>query len=93
MFDLENLAQLIPLGSVTFLIIYLVGTLVSDRAQARQEKRQTQLAHDEEIREMRTQHRIEITNAIADQRDQILFQRERITSLEVELRECRRGEG
>ncbi len=87
--DVASLTQLIPLGGVTFLIIYLVGTLVSDRATTKQDRMIERTRWTEEREEMRRQHRKDIENITSDMISQLKWQRERITQLEAEVRELR----
>lgn len=87
--DVASLTQLIPLGGVTFLIIYLVGTLVSDRATTKQDRMIERARWTEEREEMRRQHRKDIENITSDMISQLKWQRERITQLEAEVRELR----
>lgn len=84
--DLQALGALVPLGGVTLLLVYLVGTLIADRAQGRRERD----AWIKEREQMRRDHRADITAVTADLRQQIDFQRDRIGELEGQLRGRRR---
>lgn len=80
--DPQALSALVPLGGVTLLLVYLVGTLIADRAQARRDREMW--ARERE--QMRKNHRADIVAITADRDQQIEFQRERINELESLLR-------
>ena len=83
--DVNSLPILVPFGTVTFLIIYLVGTLIADRAS----QRQREAAWTKERQNMREQFREDKANAVKDLKSQVEYQRGWIEDLVKELREER----
>ncbi len=91
--DPATLTQLIPLGGVSVILLYLVGTLVADRIAARREHTDLVQRHSIELGTMRAQCRQDIAEATADLIDQTTRQRARISELEQEVNRLRNLRG
>jgi hypothetical protein len=83
------LTQLIPLGGVSVLLLYLLGLIMSERSTWTRERAALISNHTEERRQMREQHRIDMANATADLLTHIDQLRDRVAELEVEVRRLR----
>jgi hypothetical protein len=84
--DPASLAQLIPLGGVSVLLLYLLGLVMTERSTWTRERTELISNHIEERRQMREQHRIDMANTTADLLTHIDQLRDRVAELETEVR-------
>jgi hypothetical protein len=88
--DPATLSPLVPLGGGFFLLVYLIGTLINDRIVLRRQAKANEAAWTKERDDLRAQCRRDIADAVNDLRQQLQFQRDRISELELENTRLRR---
>lgn len=90
--DLASVAQLIPLGGVSVLLIYLLGLLMTERASWVRERAVMIDEWNEERARMRAEHRADMDRATADLNRNLDHLRSRVLELEGEVASLRLAE-
>lgn len=87
--DLQVLAQLIPLGGVSVLLIYLLGLLMTERASWVRERAVMIDEWNQERARMREEHRSDMARTTEDLSHNIAHLRSRVVELEAEVADLR----
>lgn len=87
--NFDDLARLIPLGGATFLIVFVLGIVIQERHQWTVDRREMEARHDEEMENLREQHRAALETRDTDAQRTIAYLRKRVEELTEELIEVR----